>query len=87
VNVLNAAFMAAGALAVAFIQKAGAGPSVLFLGVGLANLAVTLLIVATVPGGPRNLFAIADRADRSAHRDAFPDAPVPAHPDDGRRAQ
>jgi Xaa-Pro aminopeptidase len=91
VNVLNAAFMVVGALAVALIQKAGAGPSILFFGLGVANLVVTLLIAATVPGGMRKLFAVADRVEQPRSVDAASASapatvmPVMAMPD-GRKA-
>jgi Xaa-Pro aminopeptidase len=70
------------------IQKAGAGPSVLFFGLGIANLVVTLLIAATIPGGVRKLFAVADRVEQPGPVAAAPAtaavAPVMAMPD-GRK--
>jgi acyl-[acyl-carrier-protein]-phospholipid O-acyltransferase/long-chain-fatty-acid--[acyl-carrier-protein] ligase len=49
VNVLNAAFMVAATLAVALLQKAGAGTPELFMGLGLANLAVAALVARSIP--------------------------------------
>ena len=49
VNVLNAAFMVGGTLAVALLQKAGAGTPSLFIGLGVANLAVAILVARTIP--------------------------------------
>ena len=49
VNVLNAAFMVAGGLAVAMLQKAGLGTATLFLVIGGACLAAALAIGRTMP--------------------------------------
>src|SRR5712671_4372392 len=44
VNVLNAAFMVGGALAVALLQQAGAGTPALFMALGAANLVVAAVV-------------------------------------------
>jgi len=49
VNVLNAAFMVAGSLAVSLLQKAGAGTPALFMALGAANLVVAALVARTSP--------------------------------------
>ncbi len=49
VNVLNAAFMTGAAVTVALMQKFGATVPTLFLGVGVATLAVALAIWKTLP--------------------------------------
>jgi len=49
VNVLNAAFMVAGAGVLAVLQKFGYGTAVLFVLIGLANLAVAVAIGLTMP--------------------------------------
>src|SRR5262249_36392853 len=49
VNVLNAAFIVAGTLTVAQLQKLGATPAVLFLGIGVANLIALVAIARTMP--------------------------------------
>jgi acyl-[acyl-carrier-protein]-phospholipid O-acyltransferase/long-chain-fatty-acid--[acyl-carrier-protein] ligase len=51
-NVLNAAFMVFGGVAVALVQLAGFGPATLFLVLGLANLAVAVAIFRTMPTNP-----------------------------------
>jgi acyl-[acyl-carrier-protein]-phospholipid O-acyltransferase/long-chain-fatty-acid--[acyl-carrier-protein] ligase len=56
VNVLNAAFMVAGALILALLQKAGLGVPVLFALVGVANLAVAVVIGRTMPAAWVNDF-------------------------------
>ncbi len=63
VNVLSAAFMTAGALAVAMIQQAGAGASSLFAALGVANLAAGVAIFALLPTSPfRDFLSILFRA-------------------------
>ncbi|HET6376519.1 MAG TPA: MFS transporter, partial [Methylocella sp.] len=49
VNILSAAFMAVGGIAVAAVQLAGAGTAGLFLGIGAACLAVSLAVGWTMP--------------------------------------
>jgi len=49
VNVLNAAFMVAGAVILAVLQKLGYSTAVLFALIGLANLAVAVAIGVTMP--------------------------------------
>jgi acyl-[acyl-carrier-protein]-phospholipid O-acyltransferase/long-chain-fatty-acid--[acyl-carrier-protein] ligase len=49
VNVLNAAFMVSGSLAVSLLQKAGSGTPTLFMLLGLANLVVAALVARTTP--------------------------------------
>jgi len=49
VNVLNAAFMVAGAIILAVLQKLGYGTALLFVLIGLANLAVAVAIGMTMP--------------------------------------
>ncbi|HET8921180.1 MAG TPA: acyl-[ACP]--phospholipid O-acyltransferase [Xanthobacteraceae bacterium] len=49
VNVLNAAFMVAGAVILAVLQKLGYGTAVLFALIGAANLAVAVAIGLTMP--------------------------------------
>ncbi|MFZ2080576.1 MAG: acyl-[ACP]--phospholipid O-acyltransferase [Xanthobacteraceae bacterium] len=49
VNVLNAAFMVAGAVTLALLQKLGYGTAVLFVLIGAANLAVAVAIGFTMP--------------------------------------
>jgi len=49
VNVLNAAFMVGGSLAVSLLQKAGAGTPALFIGLGAANLGIAALAARTMP--------------------------------------
>jgi acyl-[acyl-carrier-protein]-phospholipid O-acyltransferase/long-chain-fatty-acid--[acyl-carrier-protein] ligase len=63
VNVLNAAFMAAGTLSVAMLQQYGVTLSMLFIGLGVANLAVAVAIVRTMPTSPmRDLLSVIFRA-------------------------
>lgn len=63
VNVLNAAFMAVGGLAVALLQKEGVGPTGLLFGIGVANLAVAVVILRTMPTSPvGDLLSIVFRA-------------------------
>jgi acyl-[acyl-carrier-protein]-phospholipid O-acyltransferase / long-chain-fatty-acid--[acyl-carrier-protein] ligase len=52
VNVLNAAFMVAGALVIAGLQAASIPTPVLILGIGAANLAVMVWIARTMPTNP-----------------------------------
>jgi acyl-[acyl-carrier-protein]-phospholipid O-acyltransferase / long-chain-fatty-acid--[acyl-carrier-protein] ligase len=52
VNVLNAAFMTLGGVGVALVQTAGVTPPVLFLAIGIANLAVAFVIARTMPTSP-----------------------------------
>lgn len=62
-NVLNAAFMVIGGIAVAVVQKAGYGPSTLFLAMGVANLIIAVVIFRTMPTNPlRDLLSILFRA-------------------------
>ncbi len=49
VNVLNAAFMVGGSLAVSLLQKEGAGVPALFIALGAANLVVAALVARTKP--------------------------------------
>src|SRR4029077_18874323 len=49
VNVLNAAFIVAGTLIVAQLQKLGITTPVLFLGIGVANLIAMVAIARTLP--------------------------------------
>jgi len=49
VNVLNAAFMVGGSLAVSLLQKAGAGTPALFMVLGASNLLVAGLVARTTP--------------------------------------
>ena len=56
VNVLNAAFMVVGAIILAVLQKLGLGASVLFALLGIANLAVAVVIGRTMPAGWLNDF-------------------------------
>jgi acyl-[acyl-carrier-protein]-phospholipid O-acyltransferase/long-chain-fatty-acid--[acyl-carrier-protein] ligase len=49
VNVLNAAFMVAGSLAISLLQKAGVGTPALFMTLGAANLGVALLVARSIP--------------------------------------
>ena len=49
VNVLNAAFMVAGSLAVSLLQQAGAGTPALFMALGASNLLVAALVARTTP--------------------------------------
>ena len=51
-NVLNAAFMVFGGIAVALVQMAGFAPPTLFLALGVANLAVAVAIFRTMPTNP-----------------------------------
>ncbi|MBV9240359.1 MAG: acyl-[ACP]--phospholipid O-acyltransferase, partial [Xanthobacteraceae bacterium] len=52
VNVLNAAFMTLGGVGVALVQTAGVTPPVLFLAIGVANIAVAVVIARTMPTSP-----------------------------------
>ena len=52
VNVLNAAFMTLGGVGVALVQTAGVTPPVLFLAIGVANIAVAFVIARTMPTSP-----------------------------------
>jgi acyl-[acyl-carrier-protein]-phospholipid O-acyltransferase / long-chain-fatty-acid--[acyl-carrier-protein] ligase len=49
VNVLNAAFMVSGSVAVSLLQKAGVGTPALFMALGGANLVVAALVARTIP--------------------------------------
>jgi acyl-[acyl-carrier-protein]-phospholipid O-acyltransferase / long-chain-fatty-acid--[acyl-carrier-protein] ligase len=49
VNILNAAFMVGASLAVALLQAAGTGTPELFMGLGIANLAVAALVARSIP--------------------------------------
>jgi acyl-[acyl-carrier-protein]-phospholipid O-acyltransferase/long-chain-fatty-acid--[acyl-carrier-protein] ligase len=49
VNVLNAAFMATGALLLALLQRVGIDTPMVFLGLGLATLAAAIAIARTMP--------------------------------------
>ncbi len=49
VNVLNAAFMVAGSLAVSLLQKEGMETPELFMALGIANLAVAAIVARTMP--------------------------------------
>src|SRR5579863_335672 len=56
VNVFNAAFMVAGAVALALLQKLGLSTPLLFALIGAANLAVAVAIGCTMPAGWLNDF-------------------------------
>jgi acyl-[acyl-carrier-protein]-phospholipid O-acyltransferase / long-chain-fatty-acid--[acyl-carrier-protein] ligase len=56
VNVLNAAFMVAGALILAVLQKLGLGVPILFALIGVANLIVAVIIGRTMPASWLNDF-------------------------------
>ncbi len=56
VNVLNAAFMVVGALVQALLQKFGFGVPILFVLIGVANLAVAVAIGRTMPASWANDF-------------------------------
>ena len=56
VNVLNAAFMVAGAIVLAVLQKLGYGTPLLFALIGAANVAVAFAIGFTMPAGWLNDF-------------------------------
>src|SRR3984957_1508028 len=63
VSVLNAAFMTAAGVGVAILQKYGVSLSVLFLGLGVANLVAAALILRTMPTNPlRDLLTVIFRA-------------------------
>jgi acyl-[acyl-carrier-protein]-phospholipid O-acyltransferase / long-chain-fatty-acid--[acyl-carrier-protein] ligase len=63
VNVLNAAFMVAGSLVLALLQKQGLTTPTLFLIVGAANFAVAVAIARTMPSSAlRDLLSIIFRA-------------------------
>jgi acyl-[acyl-carrier-protein]-phospholipid O-acyltransferase / long-chain-fatty-acid--[acyl-carrier-protein] ligase len=49
VNVLNSAFMTVAGVGVAFLQKAGVTPSMLFLAIGAGNFLVAIAIACTMP--------------------------------------
>jgi acyl-[acyl-carrier-protein]-phospholipid O-acyltransferase/long-chain-fatty-acid--[acyl-carrier-protein] ligase len=49
VNVLNAAFMVGGSLAVSVLQKAGVGTPALFMVLGAANLLVAVVVARSIP--------------------------------------
>jgi acyl-[acyl-carrier-protein]-phospholipid O-acyltransferase/long-chain-fatty-acid--[acyl-carrier-protein] ligase len=49
VNVLNAAFMVVGSLALSLLQNAGAGTPALFMALGASNLLVAALVARTAP--------------------------------------
>ncbi len=49
VNVLNAAFMVVGSLAISLLQKQGMDTPTLFIALGVANLAVAALVARTIP--------------------------------------
>ncbi|HZS63013.1 MAG TPA: MFS transporter [Xanthobacteraceae bacterium] len=53
VNVLNAAFMVAGSLAVSLAQKAGVGTASLFMALGAANFCVAIAIARTAPSSEK----------------------------------
>jgi acyl-[acyl-carrier-protein]-phospholipid O-acyltransferase/long-chain-fatty-acid--[acyl-carrier-protein] ligase len=58
VNVLNAAFMVTATVIVALLQNFGVSIPVLFLGLGLLNLAVAVAIAYTMPTRPFNDFLL-----------------------------
>lgn len=63
INVLNAAFMVAGTVATALLQHAGVSLPILFLILGIANLAVAVAIGVTMPHSAlRDLLSIVFRA-------------------------
>ncbi|MGZ8325698.1 MAG: MFS transporter, partial [Rhodoplanes sp.] len=62
-NVLNAAFMVVGGVAVALVQLAGVTPATLFMLLGLANFAVAIAVFRTLPTNPvRDFLSIVFRA-------------------------
>ncbi|MGZ8299643.1 MAG: acyl-[ACP]--phospholipid O-acyltransferase [Rhodoplanes sp.] len=62
-NVLNAAFMVVGGVAVALVQLAGVTPAALFMLLGLANFAVAVAVFRTLPTNPvRDFLSIVFRA-------------------------
>jgi acyl-[acyl-carrier-protein]-phospholipid O-acyltransferase/long-chain-fatty-acid--[acyl-carrier-protein] ligase len=58
VNVQNAAFMVAGPVVIALVQKAGVGSPALFLALGVGNLVVAFLVARTMPANAREDFAV-----------------------------
>jgi acyl-[acyl-carrier-protein]-phospholipid O-acyltransferase / long-chain-fatty-acid--[acyl-carrier-protein] ligase len=63
VNVLNAAFMVAGAIILAFLQNRGVGTPVLFVIIGAANIAMAVAIGMTMPASwLQDLLSIVFRA-------------------------
>jgi len=58
VNVINAAFMTGAALGVAALQAAGVGMAAIFFGLGVATLAVAVLVLRTLPTNPLRDFAL-----------------------------
>jgi acyl-[acyl-carrier-protein]-phospholipid O-acyltransferase/long-chain-fatty-acid--[acyl-carrier-protein] ligase len=63
VNVLNAGFIVVGTLVFAVLQQAGLTPPVLFLVIGIANLAVAVAVGRTMPrSAMRDLLSIIFRA-------------------------
>ncbi|HEY6859809.1 MAG TPA: acyl-[ACP]--phospholipid O-acyltransferase [Pseudolabrys sp.] len=63
VNVLNAAFMVGGSVAVALLQASGITTSILFIIIGIATLIVAIVIGQTMPANPRmDLLSIVFRA-------------------------
>lgn len=63
VNVISAAFMAGGALAVALLQMQGVSAPALFIGLGVLNLIAGALIFVTLPTSPfRDFLSILFRA-------------------------
>ena len=63
VNVISAAFMAGGALAVALLQMQGVSAPALFIGLGVLNLVAGALIFVTLPTSPfRDFLSILFRA-------------------------
>ena len=63
VNVLNAAFMVGGSLAVAVLQRVGVTAPMLFIGTGIMTLIVAAIIGRTMPANPKmDLLSIIFRA-------------------------
>jgi acyl-[acyl-carrier-protein]-phospholipid O-acyltransferase / long-chain-fatty-acid--[acyl-carrier-protein] ligase len=63
VNILNAAFMTVGSLAMARVQEFGVSVPTLFVAIGAANLIVAIVIVRTMPTSPmHDLLSIIFRA-------------------------
>ena len=62
-NVLNAAFMVVSGVAIAVVQLAGVTPAALFMFLGVANLAIAVAVLRTLPTNPvRDFLSIVFRA-------------------------
>ena len=63
VNILNAAFMTFGGLGVAALQNFGIATSTLFIGIGVLDLVIAVVILRTMPTSPlRDLLSVIFRA-------------------------